>query len=154
MVSRTRFFSPAALPPGLLTGMALGIVQSMLVALIPVDVNTVFVLLIILIALFYLLVPFFALFYTMHKKDPIPGANRMAGRIGRTCACLVILSTLITYTLSVAGVQVEPSGGFFGLRLISDSFLSLAAIILLNLIGLLLAVIGGWLSGTVGAWWQ
>lgn len=154
MASRTHYSSLAALPPGLLTGIALGIVQSMLVALIPVDVNTVFVLLIILIPLLYLLVPFFALFHTMRQKDPIPGVNRMTGRIGRTCAGLVIISTLVTYTLSVAGVQTAPAGGFFGLRLISDSFLSLAAIILLNLIGLLLALIGGWLGGALGSWWR
>ena len=156
MASRytTQYPSPAALPPGLLTGIVLGIVQSMLVALIPVDVNTVFVLLIILIPLLYLLVPFFVLFHTMHKKDPIRGANRIAGRISRACAGLVILSTLTTYTLSLVGVQMAPVGGFFTLRLMGDSFLSLAAIILLNLIGLLLAMIGGWLGSALGAWWQ
>ena len=154
MASRTQYSSLAALPPGLLTGIVLGIAQSMLVALIPVDVNAVFVLLIILIPLLYLLVPFFTLFRTMHKKDPMRGANRMAGRIGRTCAGLVILSTLTTYTLSISGVQEASAGGFFGLRLISDSFLSLSAIILLNLIGLLLALIGGWLGGALGTWWQ
>ena len=154
MASRTQYPTPAALPPGLFTGIALGIVQSMLVALIPVDVNAVFVLLIVLIPLLYLLVPFYTLFHTMRQKDPIPGANRIAGRIGRTCTGLVILSTLITYILSVAGVQTAQAGGFFGLRLMSDSFVSLAAIILLNLIGLLLALIGGWLGGALGAWWR
>lgn len=152
MASRTRYSPLAALPPGLLTGIMLGIAQSMLIALIPVDVNVVFVLLIVLIPSLYLLVPFFVLLYTMHQKDPISGANRMSGRIGRTSAGLVILSTLIAYTLSVAGVQQTSGGGFFGLRLMSDSFLSLAAIILLNLIGLLLALIGGWLGGALGAW--
>lgn len=152
MASRTQYSPSAVLPPGLLTGIALGIVQSMLIALIPVDVSAVFVLLIIFIPLLYLLVPFFALLSTMRQKDPLPGVNRMAGRIGRTCAGLVILSTLITYTLSVAGIQEAPGGAFFGLRLISDSFLSLAAIILLNLIGLLLALIGGWLGRALGAW--
>lgn len=154
MASRTRYPALATLPPGLLTGILLGIVQSMLVALIPVDANPVFVLLIVLIASLYLLVPFFTLFHAMRQKDPIPGVNRMAGRIGRTCAGLVIISTLVTYTLSVAGVQTAQAGGFFGLRLISDSVLSLAAIILLNLIGLLLALIGGWLGGALGAWWR
>ena len=154
MASRTRYSSLAALPPGLLTGIVLGIVQSMLVALIPVDIDTVFVLIIILIPLLYLLVPFFVLLYTMHQKDPIPGANRMAGRIGRTCAGLAILSTLTTYTLSLVGVQVAPGGGFFGLRLMGDSFIALSAIILLNLIGLLLALIGGWLGGALGARWR
>lgn len=155
MASRTRYSSLAALPPGLLVGIVLGIVQSMLVALIPVDVNAVFALLIVLVPLLYLLVPFYTLFHTMRQKDPIPGANQIASRIGRTCAGLVILSTLITYTLSVVGVQEASDGGlFFGLRLIGDSVLTLAAIILLNLIGLLLAVIGGWLGGALGAWWR
>jgi hypothetical protein len=155
MASRIRYFSMTGLPPGLLTGILLGIVQSMLVALLPVDVSTGFVLLIILIPLLYLLVPFFVLLHAMRQKDPIPGANRVAGRIGRTCASLVILSTLITYTLSLVGVQEVQAGGFFGgLRLIGDSFLSLTAIILLSLIGLLLALIGGWLGGALGAWWR
>lgn len=154
MASRTQYPPLATLPPGLLTGILLGIVQSMLVALIPVDVNTGFVLLIILIPLLYLLVPFSVLFHTMHQKDPIPGSNRMPARIGGTCVGLVIISTLITYTFSVAGVQTASAGGFFGLRLISDSFLSLAAIILLTLIGLLLVLIGGWLGGALGAWWR
>jgi hypothetical protein len=112
------------------------------------------VLLIILIPLLYLLVPFFVLFHTMCQKDPIPGANEMASRISRTCTSLVILSVLITYAISIVGAQEAPSGLFGGLRLISDSFLSLAAIILLNLIGLLLAAIGGLLGGALGAWWR
>ena len=154
MASRTRYSPLAALPPGLLTGIGLGIVQSMLVALIPVDVNAVFVLLIILIPLLYLSVPFFVLFHTMRQKDPIPGANRMTGRISRVCAGLVILSTLTTYILSVTGAQAASGGAFFGLRLMGDSFLSLSAIILLNLIGLLLALIGGWSGGALGARWR
>ncbi len=154
MLSRTRYSWLAALPPGLLTGIVLGIVQSMLVALIPVDVNIAFVLLIILIPLLYLLVPFFVHFHTMSQKDPIPGANQIAWLIGRTSVSLVILSTLIAYAISIAGAQEAPGGFFGGLRLISDSFLSLSAVILLNLIGLLLAVIGGWLGGALGAWWR
>lgn len=152
MASRTRYFSTTALPPGLLTGILLGIAQSILIALLPVDVGAGFVLFIVLIPLLYLLVPFFVLLHTMRQKDPIPGANRMAGRIGRTCAGLAILSTIITYTLSLVGVQEVQAGGFYTFRLMGDSFLSLTAIILLSLIGLLLALIGGWLGGALGAW--
>lgn len=152
MASRARSFSMTGLPPGLLTGILLGIVQSMLVALLPVDVGAGFVLLIVLIPLLYLLVPFFVLLHAMRQKDPIPGAKSMAGRIGRTCAGLVILSTIITYTLSLAGMQVEQAGAFYIFRLAGDSFLSLMAITLLNFIGLLLALIGGWLGGALGAW--
>ena len=152
MASRAQYFSITGLPPGLLTGILLGIVQSMLVALLPVDVGAGFVLFIVLIPLLYLLVPFFVLLHTMRQKDPIPGANRVAGRIGRTCAGLVILSTIITYTLSLVGMQVEQAGVFYIFRLMGDSFLSLMAITLLNLIGLLLALIGGWLGGALGAW--
>ncbi len=154
MVPHTRYSSPAALPPGLLTGILLGIMQSILVTLVPADVNMVFVLLIVLILLLYLLVPLFARLNITRRREPVPGARRIAGRIGMICAILVILSTIITYTLSIAGVQVTESGGFLDLRLISDSVLSLLGVVLLNGIGLLLSLAGGWLGGIAGTRWR
>ncbi len=151
MAQRTIHFSRSALPPGLLTGLLLGIAQSLLVALVPVDVNTLFVFLVVLMLLLYLLVPLFALLFLTRKGEQAPGNGRVARRIGATCASLVIASTLIVWMLSTFGVQAPESGGFLSLRLMFDNFFSFVAIVLLNVVGLILSLLGGKLGGVLGA---
>lgn len=154
MASRIRYFSTTDLPPGLLIGILLGIAQSILFALIPAEINTVFVLLIVFIFLLYLLVPFFVNLQIMRRRESVRDAKRIARRIGMICASLVILSTIITYMLSLSGVQVAESGGLLDLRLMFDGFLSLAGIALLNIMGLLLSLLGGWSGRVLGSRWQ
>jgi len=151
MAQHTIHFSRTALPPGLLTGLILGIAQSLLVALVPVDVNPLFVFLVVLILMTYLLVLLFARLSLMLRGEQAPGDRGVARRIGATCASLVIASTVIVWTLSTFGVQVPESGGLLSLRLMFDNFFSLVAIVLLNAVGLVLALIGGWLGGVLGA---
>ncbi len=153
MLQRLSSWPRVTLPPGLVTSLLLGIVQSILVALAPADINTIFVLLVCLVLLLYLLVPLFARLSITRKRGRLPGDSRIGLRIGLTCALLVTTASILVFALSTFNPPVAEVGGFFGLRLFGDSFLSMILLLALNLAGFLLSLIGGWVGGLFGRRW-
>src|SRR5579885_378825 len=128
------------LPPGLLTSLLLGIVQSLLIVFVPVDLNSPFLAILPFMLLLYFLVPFL-------RSLLISGDKRISRRIWLLCAGLATFAPIITHLVATLNTPVVESGGFSGLRLAGDNFVALVALCLLNAVGFALALFGGWLGG-------
>lgn len=144
MFSRMGLFSRLGLPPGVCYGILLSCVQVVLVALVPTEFNFGIVTIILLL---YLVVPLFACLRTAQKAEQADLDISIAVHIGLTCAILVTIATIGTYVLSIAGVRLVNSGGFFFVRLGQDLFASVVALLILNGAGFGLSLLGGLLGG-------
>jgi hypothetical protein len=137
-------------PPGVLLGILLSIAQVVLQSLLFPDFAGYFLLPIILL---YLLVPFFARLYTAAKADQTQNARNIGRQTGLTCAALAILTNVLLYISAgfLLGNTHFQGTGFSGFRL----FFSIAAwfigLVLLNLAGLVIALVGARFGGLIGA---
>jgi hypothetical protein len=150
MFSRMSLFSRLGLPPGVCYGILLSCVQVVLIALVPTDFNFGSVTIILLL---YLVVPLFARLRTAQKAEQTDRDRYIAVHIGLTCATLVTIATIGTYVLSIAGVRLVNSGGFFLVRLGLDLFSSVVVLVILNGAGFGLSLLGGWLGSLFGRIW-
>lgn len=137
-------------PPGVLLGILLSTAQVVLQSLLFPDFAGYFLLPIILL---YLLVPFFARLYTAVKADQTQNARNIGRQTGLTCAALAILTNVLLYISAgfLLGNTHFQGTGFSGFRL----FFSIAAwfigLVLLNLAGFVIALVGAWFGGLIGA---
>jgi hypothetical protein len=128
----------------LLASLVLTLVQSALIALAPINSLAGFGLVMGAFLLLYLLAPFFA--HYRLRRTAAPEDWWLGMRIALTCACLVTISTGAVWVLDSHSQPSDTVGGFYDLRLAADRIGSLLGFLLLNGLGLALALLGSWLG--------